>query len=554
VFRDLKPDNVIVGPDGHLRLVDFGLVTSCGAARSPGLGTAGYLPPEAEDGSGLVAPTDDVYGLGALLYALATGAEPSATPRSRIDLTERPPGLLNPDLGPGLISVVARCLDPGASRRYRSMPAVAAALANLDQAPAQLSPPHPIVAFASDTEAQARADAALLARRLGDAICAGARPTPDGLRVPVSGHPRAYGFAARDVNVGTAGIVLALAELVTVFGDSHHERVLEQSARWLAHVPSLSPVPLPGLYIGEAGISLALLRAGTALGEPSLVAAAVERARWIATLPHTRLDLFTGTAGRLRFHLLAWEALGQPAQLDAARAAGDVLLQCATPAADGSLRWLTGEAGDPPCANYAHGAAGIADALLDLYEATADERYWRAASGVATWLRTLARPVLVDGSGVDWPSAEDGALSAGAWCRGAAGTGVFFLHAARLGLAGAGELADRAGRAVAKGSRWAGPSQCHGLAGSIELLLDLYQATADTALLAEARALERALRAFAIERDGILTVEAGWRHMVSPDYMVGYGGVATCLLRLADPEHRLRSLAPSPQAPAAVPS
>jgi hypothetical protein len=548
VFRDLKPDNVIVGPDGHLRLVDFGLATSYGAARSAGLGTAGYASPEAEAGSGRVAPTDDVYSLGALLYAVSTGAEPSATPGRRIVLSERPPALLNPTLGAVLIGVVERCLDRDAQRRYPSMRALAAAL---DVTQAQLAPARSIATFGSETEARGRADAARLARRLGDAICAGARPTPgDGhLNVPVSGHPRAYGFAARDINVGTAGIVLALAELVTAFGDPDHRRVLQQSARWLTQAPSLSAAPLPGLYIGEAGISLALLRAGLALDEPSLVAVAVERARWVATLPHTRLDLFTGTAGRLRFHLLVFEALGLSDQLEAARAAGEVLIQRATRGPDGAPRWLTIDANDPPCANYAHGAAGIADALLDLYEAIPDERYRQTASGAAAWLNTLARPVLADRSGVDWPSTEGGELSAGTWCHGAAGAGVFFVHAARLGLAGADDLAARASRTVARGSRWAGPSQCHGLAGSIELILDRYQATRDRALLADARALERALRAFVVERDGTVTVDAGWRHLITPDYMVGYGGVATCLLRLADPEQRGRSLLPRSSRP-----
>jgi hypothetical protein len=53
------------------------------------------------------------------------------------------------------------------------------------------------------------------------------------LRVPVSRHPRAYGFAARDVNIGTAGIVLVLAELVTVFDDPSHRETLAHAARWL---------------------------------------------------------------------------------------------------------------------------------------------------------------------------------------------------------------------------------------------------------------------------------------------------------------------------------
>ena len=215
--------------------------------------------------------------------------------------------------------------------------------------------------------------------------------------------------------------------------------------------------PLPGLYVGEAGISLALLRAGLALGHDQLIAAARERGRWVASLPHTRLDLFSGTAGRLRFHLLLWDALGQVTDLEAARQAGEVLLQRAITDLNGTARWPADDPGDEPCANYAHGAAGIADALLDLFDATGDERYRIIAFAAAEWLQRLAQPVLTDGSGLDWPSVEGGPASAGAWCHGAAGTGIFFLHASQCGLTGAAELAHRAGRTVALGTRWTGP-------------------------------------------------------------------------------------------------
>jgi lantibiotic modifying enzyme len=185
---------------------------------------------------------------------------------------------------------------------------------------------------------------------------------------------------------------------------------------------------------------------------------------------------------------------------------------------------------------YAHGAAGIADVLLDLYEATDEPVFRRTALAAARWLASQALPALADGSGVAWPAESGGAAFAPMWCHGAAGIGRFFLHAARLDLLpGALDLARRAGRAVALGSRWANPTQCHGLAGNVEFLLDLARVTRDPADTAAAHDLGRLLDAWGVERDGRLVWPSEATTVVTPDFMVGYAGVAPVLLRLADP-------------------
>ena len=280
--------------------------------------------------------------------------------------------------------------------------------------------------------------------------------------------------------------MLALAELVSEFADPWHISVLEQGARWLAAVPSVGGRPLPGLYVGEAGIGAALLRAGLVLDDRSLVSAAVRRGQWIATLPFGSPDLFNGTAGRVRFHLMLWDATGDETHLRHAREAGQSLLTSAEPAADQGIRWtippgydgLSGSA----YLGYAHGAAGIADVLLDLFEATGDERFANAARQTGRWLLGLAVPALADGTGLDWPATEGESIGGGFWCHGAAGIGRFFLHAGALRIMEeAGEVAKRASRTVAIGTRWSSPVQCHGLAGNIEFLLDMAQTTGDAA-------------------------------------------------------------------------
>ncbi|MDP9106531.1 MAG: hypothetical protein M3N49_11440, partial [Candidatus Eremiobacteraeota bacterium] len=148
-------------------------------------------------------------------------------------------------------------------------------------------------------------------------------------------------------------------------------------------------------------------------------------------------------------------------------------------------------------------------------------------------------PALSDRSGVNWPSTEGEEPAAAYWCHGAAGIGRFWLHAAELDvLPRAAELSRRAALTTARGSRWASPTQCHGIAGSIEFLLDAFQSTGCVAHLAEARSLARILDGLKLERGENVVWASESPVVVTPDFNVGYAGVAVTLLRLADPRRR----------------
>ena len=146
VHCDLKPDNVIMRPDGTAVLIDFGLAWH---ARFPDLlaeekwfaaGSAPYLSPEQLLGV-RGDPRSDVYALGVILYELATGELPFGMPGSEGGLRQRlwmdpdPPAVLSRGVTPALQETILRCLDPQAERRYQSAAHVAFDLRNPEQVP-----------------------------------------------------------------------------------------------------------------------------------------------------------------------------------------------------------------------------------------------------------------------------------------------------------------------------------------------------------------------------------------------------------------------------------
>lgn len=129
VHLDVKPENVMLRPDGTVVLIDFGLAHD---ARYPdlfaeeiryGAGSAPYVSPEQ-----LLGTRDDrrsdVFALGVVLYEGLTGklpfGEPDTDVRNRFWLDPLPPSVSVPDVEPWLQEIVLRCLEPRAEFRYQS--------------------------------------------------------------------------------------------------------------------------------------------------------------------------------------------------------------------------------------------------------------------------------------------------------------------------------------------------------------------------------------------------------------------------------------------------
>src|SRR5215813_9242513 len=79
VHRDIKPGNLLVGRDDHIKITDFGIAQGAGSARLTRtgtlVGTAAYLAPERATG-GLATPASDLYSLGVVAYECLTGQIP----------------------------------------------------------------------------------------------------------------------------------------------------------------------------------------------------------------------------------------------------------------------------------------------------------------------------------------------------------------------------------------------------------------------------------------------------------------------------------------------
>ncbi|MFY4720533.1 Stk1 family PASTA domain-containing Ser/Thr kinase [Streptomyces sp. LaBMicrA B280] len=115
VHRDMKPENVLIGDDGRVKVADFGLVRSVDTVTSTTgsvLGTVAYLAPEQID-QGAADPRVDVYACGVVLYEMLTGAKPHSgdSPAQvlyrHINEDVPPPSALVPGLAPRLDELVA---------------------------------------------------------------------------------------------------------------------------------------------------------------------------------------------------------------------------------------------------------------------------------------------------------------------------------------------------------------------------------------------------------------------------------------------------------------
>lgn len=119
IYRDMKPANVMLRPDGKVMLIDFGTAREFknqSVADTVCLGTRGYAAPEQYGGMGQTDARTDIYCLGATLYHLLTGHSPAEPPYEL-----RPIGdWISEYSGSGLEEIIIKCTQQDPSQRYQS--------------------------------------------------------------------------------------------------------------------------------------------------------------------------------------------------------------------------------------------------------------------------------------------------------------------------------------------------------------------------------------------------------------------------------------------------
>lgn len=115
IYRDMKPANIMLKPEGNIKIIDFGIAREYkeqSLADTTVLGTKGYAPPEQY--SGQTDARSDIFALGMTMHHLLTGIDP------RSGEAYAPVRMWNPELSEGIERIIDKCVEPAPENRYQN--------------------------------------------------------------------------------------------------------------------------------------------------------------------------------------------------------------------------------------------------------------------------------------------------------------------------------------------------------------------------------------------------------------------------------------------------
>ena len=396
------------------------------------------------------------------------------------------------------------------------------------------------------------ADAALdVAERIGygiarRALWAGERCTwLDAVPAMPGMNPATSTTSGAEPYGGTSGIGLFLAQLAARVDEPLLKKTALGALRHASARADVQETASPvGFYGGAAGTGAALILAGLELGDGASVdAGRALLLRVVLEVEHPdATDVIGGTAGTVLALAVAARALdGDEALLARAREAAAKLLARGMRDARGTLSWSTMQEKRANLTGFAHGAAGIAHALLALHALAPDPVLHEAVASAFAYERGT-----FDAAQGNWPDFRvmpgqppGPAVCASAWCHGAVGIVRSRLFAENVGGFAVADEIDAALRTTAlQAEMWhrdpgADFTLCHGIFGMVDALLDGVRsgrtAYAPLAAAIFAAATDRYHRAELPWPSGLMSREQ------IDGLMLGTAGIGHVYLRIADP-------------------
>jgi type 2 lantibiotic biosynthesis protein LanM len=345
---------------------------------------------------------------------------------------------------------------------------------------------------------------------------------------------------------GSSGVALFLAAQARITGAPEPRRLalatlqpLREKLRSQATIKKIVDVIGLGGALGCGSLIYSLVLSADLLETPSLLEDAARIAHQITperVAADTRYDVTSGAAGALLGLLALHQANPDHDTLQRALECGRHLLKHRVASQGGLRAWITGPA--PILAGFAHGTAGIAYALLQMYQASDDASFLRAASEAITYESSI----YCEQAG-NWPDLRSPVEADGrpafmmAWCNGAPGIGLARLGGLQMLTS---DLVQQDIERAITATRAFGPGNldhlCCGSLGRIELLQMAARLLGRPDLLEEAHTLAGAMAA-RVRQSGFFELSALLpRDIFAPGFFQGVSGIGYSFLRLTHPQ------------------
>jgi serine/threonine protein kinase len=544
VIRDFKPQNVMVLPSQHVRLIDVECVAKFGQRRTRAV-TPGFAAPEViavneRQMMSVPQPSSDLFSLGVTLFCMMTALSPTwVRGRQGLQRSEDELKQLLDHIATShpLLNVFAD-LIVGLTRQN---PDERWSLKRAEEFVRAIDAPAISSISLSAEHRHARMDCSpgLLDRILADSFLHMQRSmTPHEPMLWEKSAVLNHRVDPCNAWQGAAGPLATLTHAARVIDSPPLRETVTIATRWIDERLFDIPRLLPGLCFGRSGTAWALHDAAQLLGDEHLVGRALELVRELPAEWHSA-DITHGLSGAGMACLHLWQVSGAEDLRQRAVAYADNVLTSVRRSGEDWL-WPRANAdsrlSDANVYGFAHGVAGAGAFLLAATEAVSsherndnrDQRFLQAAIGAGD---TLIRAARIDSGAARWPVAVGSDDFAKVhWCGGSAGIGSFLI---RLWVVTGDDrfanLAEQAAGAVHHNPWQVTVGACCGLAGGGHFLLDMAEFTGEERFRGRAEELASVIYAQRSVHEGLELVcepNAGF------DYGNGFAGVLSFLLRL----------------------